>query len=374
MSFKRSTLGIPRFKLATRFQSPRWRYDAIENPTFFLNLDQRQFTREENGGACLRRFLVNPNQKTAVIRGGLDKYSVRGKLPVRLSRLVDRLPRGLSPCFFKLYRKYLKENNIQMLVVEPRDRDNRLLPVFNLKDIKRIDDEWVKKLIEHVSMVEFYSEIDWALNLSMSEQFNLIFRTLGYYFYAGFDDTKIAWEWGTSKKNIQALRHIFYDFSVLPRGRIPQLITLTNLSEQGVISENDFHFYKRIFDLGKAGLQAYFDVQSLSDEQQLYIRSFIRSSSLENSLNFKYALSNMKDCVGYNDFLMKLHRIDIHKEELDLVRQRTRLLEKQVEAIDIDGVIQDDLTEKDRLLLEKVQNLFIKDENSLEFPSLSELE
>ena len=312
-------LSVPIRRLGTPFQRPAWRYDALRNPDKY---GFRSFcSRKVDNAGCLRR---------------LTKKGVECRVNFVLPKAVHLLSAGLSSelayQLYRVWRKNWKKQGLTKLAIEGVDQYDNLVS-WNAKKVTKFGDPWFKKLVEHVSNLELYPEIDAAIRLHLNDDYAQIKRYIGHLIFAKVPDAQIAKQWNFSEKTITALRMLFFDFGALPKDPIAQWATLVQWVNNGDIKSEEFALYRRVHELGPLGLKAQVAGAFLQDDERLEVRDYLSKTAMTNTYNIQFATRTPRDALIYNRVIGDLVRMDLQREELKVRQGEQKLLDMQVQKL-----------------------------------------
>lgn len=310
---------VPTRRLGTPFQRPAWRYDALRNPDKY---GFRSFcSRKADNAGCLRRL----------IKKGLD-CRVTYIVPRGLTVLAKRLPASLAAELKRVWHKHWLKNNSHKVLIENIDQYENLVS-WNAAKLGKINDEWFQKLIRHICNLDYSPEIDAALRLHLSEEYEQIKRYIGHLIFAKVDDAEISRQWNIPAKTITALRMLFFDFSALPKDPVAQWATLVQWVNNGDIKPDEFALYRRVHELGALGLKAQVAGSFLGEDERLKVHDYLTKSALANTYNIQFSTRSPRDAIVYNRVIGDLVRMDLQREETNLRRSEQKLLEMQVQKL-----------------------------------------
>lgn len=328
--------------------NPRWRYEAFFNPKKYgfekYVFDQNSKYPKTSKG-CLKRFL---NRKGRSV-------DYRCNIPSALYKYQSTLSSEASTYLTSLFFKRRFDLRLSGKI------NNTTLSPWNLKTVDQIQDKFFVRLIKHLSNFEYDQNIAFAIQLFKSQDTNIIFRYLGYYFFAGVEDKELAKKWKLSVKKIETVRQLFFDFSKFPKDRTVAFAYLRQLEQLDVLQDLDFSHYRRIYDLGELGLRAETDYFNLSIEEKGQVDYYLASSIVSNTLSLKFNIQSKKDAYMYNNVISNFANFAIKKEEVQVMRAKTKHLEASTRKIDNES----DLGGNE-LMLEDEEGLRLLRELSLE--------
>ncbi len=338
--------SVPTRRLGTPFQRPAWRYDALRNPDKY---GFRSFcSRKVDNAGCLRRL----------IKKGLD-HRVNFVVPAVIQQLSRNLPPRLSDKLFAVWKRRWRQTNQPKLAIERVDEYQNLV-VWNARKMPRLPDPWLRKLVEHVSNIEFYPDIDAALKLHLNDDYAQIKRYIGHLIFAKQSDAEIAKEWNFSPSTITALRMLFFDFSALPTSPVAQWATLVQWVNNGDIKPDEFSLYRRVHEMGPLGLKAQVAGAFLNDDERIEVKDYLTKTALGNTFNIQFATRTPREALVYNRVIGDLVRLDLQREEIKVRQHEQRLLEMQVQKLGKElneGKVQEMQSEDLKLLQSAINQL-----------------
>ena len=316
-----------------------------------------------NQSACLKRFLT----------AGLT-YEVNYELPDYLTQHTSAMTDEQKRVLFKLWDRTFKVSRAKKLVVDTKQSLFKLNPVWNLKYVPTIQDEFLRRLIYHVSNYIYDADIKFALDMSRSEEQTLIFKFIGYGIYSQLTDAQIAKRWRLTLRQVEAIRCIFYDFSRFPKDRVANFTYLRQLANIGVIDDVDFNFFKRAFELGDLGIRAIIDYQNLTPDEKVKVQEFLATTIVTNTLSLNFTVTTYKDAVAYGAVVSNLASYYIKQKESSFIDARIRNLNAMTNRVENDllGEVED-LSALDNEMLVLLRNHSLQEVPQLEYKTLADL-
>lgn len=355
-------ISVPARRLGTPFQRPAWRYDALRNPDKY---GFRCFcSRKVDNAACLRRLT----------KKGLDCV-VNYRVPQVIQALSLQLPNHLADQLSRVWNKHWIRQEQPRMAIENVDQYDNLVN-WHAKKLEKLNDEWFKKLVRHVSNIEQYPEIAEALRLHLNEDYAQIKRYIGHLIFAKMADEEIATEWEFPVKVITALRMLFFDFTALPNSPVAQWATLVQWVNNGDIKPDEFALYRRIHELGPVGLKAQVASAFLNDNERLQVRDYLTKSALANTFNIQFATRTPRDALVYNRVIGDLVRMDLQREELKVRQGEQKLLEMQVQKLSKEMNINttQEAQNEDLKLIQEAINMLAKDDATPRYKTVFNLD
>ena len=253
-------------------------------------------------------------------------------VPEGIKILSRTLSPQLSAQLFKVWNKQWKKLGQPKLLIENVDQYDKIVS-WNTHKIDRLNDVWFKKLVRHICNIEHSPEIDAAVRLHLSDDYEQIKRYIGHQIFAQMTDGEIAKQWNLPEKTITALRMIFFDFGALPPSPVAKWGVLVQWVNNGDIRADEFALYKRVHELGPLGLKAQVAGSFLEDDERLKVREYLTKTAMTNTFNVQFATRTPRDALIYNRVISDLVRMDLQREEVKVRQQECKLLEMQVEKI-----------------------------------------
>lgn len=346
----------PIARVGNKFVKPNWRFDAMQNPARYQLQD---FVRRPNAGSnCLRRYLSR----------GLS-YEVNYVIPEDVRRYITQLSPENGKLLRHMWVRFFKRSKLKKIVVEPPQQ----FLLWNARMLANISDPFLRKALRHISSIEFDEAIAYAIDFSASPDTQEIFRFIGYCIYAKVSDEAIAIRWNIPVRYVEALRKLFFDFSAFPKDRIANFTYLRQLAINGTISDSDFAYYKRVYELGELGLRAQTDFYSLTDEERRLVEEYLGKSVISNTLNINFSIRTQKDAAAYGAVVSTLSSYYVKEAEIEHLRSRTRNIDAQTRRIE--GQLVDasaTLTDIDNQMLDYLRSLSLT-EQPIEYKTLDDL-
>lgn len=204
---------------------------------------------------------------------------------------------------------------------------------WNKRKAEQLNDLWLRKLVLHVSNIEYSHDIASALRLHIDDEYEQIKRYIGHLIFAKLSDVEIAKQWSFQPGTITALRMLFFDFTALPKNPVAQWATLVQWVNNGDIKPDEFALYRRVHELGPLGLKAQVAGAFLEDNERLAIRDYLTKTATTNTYNIQFATRTPRDALIYNRVIGDLVRMDLQREELKVRQGEQKLLEMQVQKL-----------------------------------------
>lgn len=339
---------------------PNWRYEALLYPGKY-KLTQ-YLSKVKDTGGCLKRY----------IGAGL-LYELHENPPDEIALFLTQLPRDKANELRSLWKRSLKRNNVKKLKVDFSESVLKNNPIWNLKKIEGLNDTFLRRAIKHVSNYEYDHYIGQAFSLFQSPEYEEIVKFIGYCLYAKISDKEVAKRWQLPIKTIEALRLLFFDFSKFPKDRVANFTFLRQLANNGTISDIDFSYYKRVFELGELGLKAQTDFSSLTKEEREVVEEYLGKTVISNTFNLQFSIRNQKDALAYGSVISTLGNYYIKQAETNYFIAKTKNVIAVTKRIEGESTA----TNENMTTLDKEMMALLK-ENSLqeikvEYKTLSDL-
>jgi len=361
--------------VGTLFNFPNWRYLAVKDPG---RVNMRQFYRKVNAGAnCIRRHvhrILSDEDPGNLKKSKLShQVVVSWSFPTQFQNVVDRLSSENRTLFYKIFENYLK-NKKEKKVFCMLDK-NQAMYTFNLKNLDCLYDSWLRRLLKHENKVTYIADIDFAINLSKSPHHNYIFRSIGYYVYAGVSDQEIAKRFKFYPAQIRAVRELFYDFSNCPKDPVARKTYFTQLLSNSDILEEDARFYKLCAELGETGLRALASYHELTSDEKTRVEEYLGNSMIDNVLALHFSTTSTKDAMGFNSVINNLASFYIKKEEVNYFRAKVRNLDASTLRIENDKSSNfTGFNADDNAAMELITNLALRENSAPSYKTITQLD
>jgi hypothetical protein len=294
---------VPISKVGTPFQSPNWRYQATLNPEKF-GFEKYCSKPDEANAGNLKRLIVNGVQP-------VDVY----KLPVYIRQIEDQLTPELKQELVKVWNKHYfrrRERKVTFNVAGHRGLLN-----WNVKGIKKINDDYFRRLIAHCFNIEGNEYISDAIKFYKNPGNVMNCKWMNYSIYGGKTDDELALQWHKPKAFIEALRMIFFDYSGWPKDKLVQYSCLRQLVCNKEIDDQDYHAFKRIYDLGDLGLRSILGHQVLDEKERETVKLYLSGAGIDNLMDQRFAITNLKESISFNRSVAELANVSINRIEAE---------------------------------------------------------
>lgn len=349
---------VPQSKLGTAYQSPSWRYLALYYPEKF------------GLGWLTSKKIVDASYLKRSINKGCRPSSVYN-LPVYFKSILSELPSHLQETLVKTWNKHYSNQHPRKLSFSS-NTSNSVLVSWNINSVEKyLNDPFLKRMVFHCFNYKFDSYIDEAIRFYKDPSNSMNTKWFNYCFFGKLSDKELARNWRKSIGFIQALRLIFFDYSHWPTDRIAQFSMMRQLVTNQELDDQDYHYFRRIYDLGRVGLKSAIGIDKLDDSEKKVIDAYLGASAVDNMLNIRYTIGNIKDAHNFGRIMDSHKEKEIKREETsqrsELLRLTSFKLAKEM------GVNEDnDLFYEDELLLKEMKEMG-KVNFRPKFPSFIEL-
>jgi len=362
-------------KVGSLHNFPNWRYLSVEDPS---RVNMRQFYRKiKEGSNCIRRHVRRiPSEEDPddLKKSTLSHdISVNWSFPASFQKIIDRLSLENRTLFYKIFEDYLKDKKEKkMFCMLEKNQD---MHAFDLKNLDRLIDSFLRRFLLHVNKVIHDPHINFALNLKQSTHHNYIFRSIGYYVYAGVTDREIAKRFKFYPAQMQAVRKLFYDFSGCPKDPVARKAYFTQLLSNEDILEEDVRFYKLCAEMGETGLKALSNYHALTPDEKVRIEEYLGNSMIDNVLALHFSTTSMKDAMSFNTVINNLASFYIKKEEVNYFRAKVRNLDASTSRIENDKTgIFTGFNADDSLAMELITSLALKENTPPSYKTITQLD
>lgn len=315
---------VPRLRLGTCFQLPSWRYEAAANPSKFGL--EAYCSKIGNNSGCLLRLVGKGSITPALVFN----------LPHFFQELDPTLSSQQSAMLLKVWSKHYYQQQPRKATFSSQ-ASTRALVSWNIAKVLQIQDEGLRDLLLHVTGVKTSSAIASALTFYLAPSNSELVRHVNYACYYGMSSIEMAKRWKLPIKTIDALKSLFFDYSHFPKDRYVRFSLIRQMVAEKVLDDADFHRFRRIFDLGKAGLESLLGYDQLSAEDKVQIRRYLSSSVIDNSLDLRYSITNAKEAHDYgrlisNTVTAEANLRRLQAETIGIEANNARLQQELAEA------------------------------------------
>lgn len=334
---------VPQSKIGTPYQSPSWRYLALYYPEKF-----------GLGWLTSKRVVDASHLKRCINKG--CRPSVVYNLPLYFKALLPTLPAHLQEVLIKTWNKHFFEQQPRKLSFSSATSNG--VPIsWNIQDVDLyLNDAFLKRMVFHCFNYKHDKYIEEALRFYKDPSNSMNTKWFNYCFFGRLSDKELAINWNKPVGFIEALRLMFYDYSHWPKERIAQFSMMRQLVSNQEIDDQDYHHFRRIYDLGRVGLKSAIGLDKLEPEEIRQIDAYLGASAVDNMLNLRYTITNSKDAHNYGKLMNEHRGNNIRKVEAE---QRTELLKLTANKLAREmGVGQDNtLFYEDEVLLKEMREM-----------------
>ena len=349
-------------KVGSLFTRPNWRYDALINPARY-SLQEFAFI-PSSGAGCLKRYLEL----------GIE-FEVNYTYPHYLDFFLNNFSDELKNKLLSVYQKQFKKSGRKKITCQTDQALFRRVPIWNTKKIDKLPDVFLRRAMYHLSQLKFDKAIHEALLLHKDENNKEQLRFIGYSFYAGVSAIDLAKRWRISVNTIEALRLLFYDFSNFPKDRVANLSYLRQLTNIGAFDDEDFAYYKRVFDLGELGIRAQTDYYGLSESEKQKVAHYLSQSIVSNTLNLNFAIRSQKDAYNYSAHVGQLANYYVKQKEIEYFQAKVENLKISTKRLEQDTTSNAlDTTDTDQMYIDLLREYSLQESTDLPYKSVQDLE
>ena len=357
------TLTPIRFsQIGSFYNFPNWRYLIYLEP-FRANLAYCR-RKPASGSGCLKRYLSDHKELA-------EHTTVLFSFTSFFAKALERMTTEQKHVFYKLFNAKLRQQGDKKIFIPTYNED---VEVWNEKHVALITDKPLQAFLRHVIKLEYSAEYDFAVKYRNSLEHQRTFCVIGYCIFAGLSDVTIAHRYKLYPTQVKAIRELFFDFSSAPTDVVARAAYFTQLADNQIISDVDRRYFKIIGSLGELGLKAGVDPSCLSLEEKDKLNSYLADSMVDNVASLYFTIEDKKDALAYNGVINNLASFFIKREEINYYRSKVRNLDASTARIVNDRVDYDTgLQEEDRLAMELISKLALKDNPTPEYKLITEL-
>jgi hypothetical protein len=350
-------------QIGSFYNFPNWRYLIYLEPSR-ANLAYCK-RKPKDGAGCLLRYLKEHDDIS-------DRSVVSFSLTPFISRSITKLSYSEKTAFYKLFNKKLKLQGDKKIYTPTYKEEH--VEVWSAKYISLITDEPLRNFLYHVAKIKYNHDYDFAVKFRNSAEHQRNFCVIGYCIFAGLSDAVIAHRYKLFPGQIRAIRELFFDFKNAPTDVVARAAYFTQLTDNQIISDVDRRYFKIIGSLGELGLKADADPSSLTIEEKDRLNSYLADTMVDNVTSLYFSIEDKKDALAYNTVINNLASFFIKKEEINYYRAKVRHLDASTTRIvnersDYDTSMQ----EEDRLAIEMISQLALKENPAPEYKVITEL-
>ena len=283
----------------------------------------------KSGKGCLKRFVYNGE--------GCVDYSVKYKLPKEVYSLQKLLSKEHASKLQEVWHKNWKKTNPDRRKIVCSNKSLKLeLAPWNLQKIHTLSDDFLVRAIRYFSRFTCDHAIEYAVDWYRSAERQVTLSDFGALIFAGVSDIKLAQKFKLSLKQTEAIKLLFFDFSVVPKDRVAVFAYLKQLSHTSAIPEHEFSTYKRVFSLGEIGVSAEDDYFMLNDEDKQLVDKYAGSTAVSTLLHIHSKITTVKEALAYQPVVANLGNHFIKREEIQLMKAKTHHLTVSAKKIEND--------------------------------------
>jgi len=286
-------------------------------------------------------------------------------------KALEKMTAEQKHTFYKLFNDKLRQQGDKKIFIPTYNED---VEVWNEKHIALITDKPLQNFLRHVIKLEYSPEYEFAVKYRNSPEHQRTFCVIGYCIFAGLSDVAIAYRHKLYPTQVKAIRELFFDFSSAPTDVVARSAYFTQLADNQIISDVDRRYFKIIGSLGELGLKAGVDPSCLSIDEKDKLNAYLADSMVDNVASLYFAIEDKKDALAYNGVINNLASFFIKREEINYYRSKVRNLDASTARIVNDRTDYDTgLQEEDRIAMELISKLALKDNPTPEYKLITEL-
>jgi hypothetical protein len=346
------------------YNFPNWRYLIYTEPER-ANL---AYCRRKpiDGSSCLNRYLVTHKKLK-------ENTTVLFSFTPFILKCINNLNLPQKDTFYKIFNKRLKKEKHKKIFIPFHEEDEVML--WSGKYIQKIQDEHLKKFLYHVANIHYDADYDFAIKYKNSKYHKRNFCVIGYSIFAGLSNTRLAYRYKLYRKQINALRLLFFDFTNAPTDTVARTAYFTQLSDNDIISDIDRRYYKIIGSLGELGLKAEADPSTLTSEEKEKLNLYLADSMVDNVASLYFTIEGKKDALNYNAVINNLATFFIKKEEINYFRSKVKHLDASTARIINERTDYNIGTqEEDIYAIEMISKLALKENTPPDYKIITELQ
>jgi hypothetical protein len=301
---------VPQSKLGTPYQSPSWRYLALYYPERF-----------GLGWLTSKRIVDAAHLKRSINKG--CRPSTVYSLPLYFQSIIGELAPHLQEVLLKTWNKHYFDQHPRKLSFSSNTSNS--VPIsWNIRNVEEyLNDDFLKRMVFHCFNYRFDHYIDEAIKFHKDPSNSMNVKWFNYCFFGKLTDKELAHNWNKSLGFVKALRLMFYDYSHWPADRIAQFSMMRQLVTNQEIDDQDYHNFRRIYDLGRLGLKSAIGLDKLNPEEMRQIDNYLTASTVDNMLNLRYTITNGREAHNFGRIMDAHGEKKMKKEEIS---QRAELL------------------------------------------------
>jgi hypothetical protein len=349
-------------QIGSFYNFPNWRYLIYLEPER-ANLAYCR-RKPDSGANCLTRYLQE-HPKIA------EQTTVLFSFTSFFLKALNKMSAEQKLTFYKLFNAKLRKQGDKKIFTPTYGED---VEIWSAKHVNLITDKPLQNFLRHVIKLKYSAEYDFAVKYRSSIEHQRTFCVIGYCIFAGLSDVTIAYRHKLYPGQVRAIRELFFDFSSAPTDVVARSAYFTQLADNQIISDVDRRYFKIIGSLGELGLKAGVDPACLTIEEKDKLNSYLADSMVDNVASLYFSIEDKKDALAYNGVINNLASFFIKKEEINYYRSKVRNLDASTARIVNDRQDFDTgLQEEDKLAMELISKLALKDNPTPEYKLITEL-
>jgi hypothetical protein len=349
-------------QIGSFYNFPNWRYLIYLEPER-ANLAYCR-RKPDSGANCLIRYLQE-HPKIA------EQTTVLFSFTSFFLKALNKMSAEQKHTFYKLFNAKLRKQGDKKIFTPTYGED---VEIWSAKHVNLITDKPLQNFLRHVIKLKYSADYDFAVKYRSSIEHQRTFCVIGYCIFAGLSDVTIAYRHKLYPGQVRAIRELFFDFSSAPTDVVARSAYFTQLADNQIISDVDRRYFKIIGSLGELGLKAGVDPACLTIEEKDKLNSYLADSMVDNVASLYFSIEDKKDALAYNGVINNLASFFIKKEEINYYRSKVRNLDASTARIVNDRQDFDTgLQEEDKLAMELISKLALKDNPTPEYKLITEL-
>jgi len=349
-------------QIGSFYNFPNWRYLIYLEPER-ANLAYCR-RKPDSGANCLIRYLQE-HPKIA------EQTTVLFSFTSFFLKALNKMSAEQKHTFYKLFNAKLRKQGDKKIFTPTYGED---VEIWSAKHVNLITDKPLQNFLRHVIKLKYSADYDFAVKYRSSIEHQRTFCVIGYCIFAGLSDVTIAYRHKLYPGQVRAIRELFFDFSSAPTDVVARSAYFTQLADNQIISDVDRRYFKIIGSLGELGLKAGVDPACLTIEEKDKLNSYLADSMVDNVASLYFSIEDKKDALAYNGVMNNLASFFIKKEEINYYRSKVRNLDASTARIVNDRQDFDTgLQEEDKLAMELISKLALKDNPTPEYKLITEL-
>lgn len=349
-------------QIGSFYNFPNWRYLIYLEPKR-ANLAYCR-RKPASGSNCLVRYLQEHSEIA-------EQTTVLFSFTSFFLKALNKMSAEQKHTFYKLFNAKLRKQGDKKIFTPTYGED---VEIWSAKHVNLITDKPLQNFLRHVIKLEYSADYDFAVKYRSSIEHQRTFCVIGYCIFAGLSDVTIAYRHKLYPGQVRAIRELFFDFSSAPTDVVARSAYFTQLADNQIISDVDRRYFKIIGSLGELGLKAGVDPACLTIEEKDKLNSYLADSMVDNVASLYFSIEDKKDALAYNGVINNLASFFIKKEEINYYRSKVKNLDASTARIVNDRQDFDTgLQEEDKLAMELISKLALKDNPTPEYKLITEL-